>query len=101
MLLVEHDQSQVRRRREDRAAGPDDDFHVAAGNPLPMLVPLDIAHVAVQHGHAVEPGAKPAHGLRRETDFGHEQNRLPAEAHDFLNGLHVDFGFAAAGDAMD
>ena len=46
-------------------------------------------------------GPKAAHGLRREADFGHEQNRLPAEANDFLNRLDVDFGLAAAGDAVD
>ena len=66
-----------------------------------MLVPLDVAQMAVQHGHAVEPRAEPADRLRREADLRHQHDRLPAEAHDLLDRLDVDFGLAAAGDAVN
>ena len=101
VLLVEHDQPQMRRRSEDCTAGADDDLDFAAGDPSPVFVPFDVAQMAVQDGHAIEAGAKAADGLRREADFGHEQNCLAAEADDFLDRLNVDFGFAAAGDAVD
>ena len=57
--------------------------------------------MAVQHGHAVEPRAKPGHRLRREADLRHQHDRLPAEAHHFLDRLDVDFGLAAAGHAVN
>ena len=66
-----------------------------------MLVPLDVALMAVKHGDAIEPRAKAADGLRREADLRHEQNRLPAEAHDLLDRPDVNFRLAAARDAVD
>ena len=91
----------MRRGGEDGAARADDDLDVAPRDPPPMFVPFDVAQVAVQHGHAIEPGAKPADRLRREADLRHEQNCLPAKADNFFDRLDVDFGFAAAGDAVN
>jgi hypothetical protein len=42
-------------------------------------MPLGVAQVAVQHGHAVEARAESLAGLRREADLGHQHDRLPAE----------------------
>ena len=75
VLFVEHDQPQVRRGGEDRAAGADDHLHLAVGDLLPMPMPLGVAQMAVQHGHPVEPRAEPLDRLRREADF-----RAPARS---------------------
>jgi len=82
------------------ALGADDDLHVSLGNPLPLPVPLDVAQMAVQHGHRIKPRAEAADRLRREADFGHEHDRLPSVPDGFADGLNVDLGFAAAGDAV-
>ena len=101
VLLVQHDQPQIRRRGEDGAAGADDDRHRPLGDPLPMPMPLGVAQMAVQHGHRAEPLAKPLDRLRRQADFRHQHDRLPPEMDHLLNRLDVDLGFAAAGDAVD
>ena len=101
VLLVEHDQPKVRRGSKDGAPCPDHHFDLAPRDPPPMLVTLDVAHVAMEHGHAIEPRPKAGHRLRREADLRHKQNRLPAEAHDFFDRLDIDFGLAAAGHAVN
>ena len=101
VLFVEHDQPQVRRRREHGAARADDHLHLAARNPLPVPMPLGIAQMAVQHGHVAEPRAKPFPRLRRQADLRHQHDRLPAVADHFFDRLDVDFRLAAAGDAVN
>ncbi len=65
-----------------------------------MLVPLDVGLMAVQHRDLAEPRAKALFGLRGEADFRHQHDRLPPEVQHLLNGLDVDFGLAAARDAV-
>ena len=66
-----------------------------------MPVPIGVAEVAVQHRHAVESLPESLHGLRREADFRHQHDRLPARGHHALDRLDVNFGLAAAGYAVD
>jgi hypothetical protein len=101
VLLVDDDEAQVGRGGEHGAAGADDHRHVAAGDRLPVLMALDIGHVAVQHGDAVEARGESSHRLRGEADLRHEYDRLPAETGDAFDGLQVDLGFAAASDAVE
>ena len=101
MLFVQHDQPQVRRGGENRAPRADDHRHRAVGDPLPVPVPFGVAQMAVQHGHLAEPRAEPLDRLRREADFRHQHDRLPAEMDHLLNRLDVDLGLAAAGHAVD
>ena len=56
--------------------------------------------MAVQHRDLPEPRAEALFGLRGEADFRHQHNRLPPEVEHFLDGLDVDFGLAAARDAV-
>ena len=65
-----------------------------------MGVPLAVGEMAVQHGDAAKPAAKPANRLRRQADFRHQHDRLPAVTHGFRDGSDVDFRLAAAGDAV-
>ena len=100
VLLVDHDQAEMRRGSEDRAARADHDLHAAGGDLLPVPVPFGIAQVAVQDGDRFEPFAKAADRLRREADLGNEHDRLPSVTHHFADRLDVDLGLAAAGDAV-
>ena len=54
VLFVDHDQAQVGRRGENRAAGADDHLHLALGDLLPVPMPLGVGQMAVQHRHAAE-----------------------------------------------
>ena len=65
MLFVQNDETQLRRGRKDRAASTHNDLDFPAGDPPPVLVPLDVAEVAVKDGDTIEPGAKAADSLRR------------------------------------
>ncbi len=82
-------------------AGADDHRHCPLGDLLPLPVALGVAEVAVQHGHAAEPRAEAIDRLRRQADLGHQHDRLPPEVDYLLDGLDVDLGLAAAGDAVD
>ena len=56
----------------------------------------------MQHGHAPgKAGGEAAHRLRCEGDFGDEDDGLPPLGEGQVNGPHVDFRFAAAGDAVE
>ncbi len=100
MLLIQHDQAQLRHGREDCAAGPHHYRNLAPGDQLPLPVPLGIGQMAVQHGHPAEPQPEPLDGLRRQADLRHQHDRLPAVTHDLLDGLDVNLRLAAAGDAV-
>ncbi len=100
VLLVDHDQAQMGRRGEDRAARADHDLHAAGGNLLPVPVPLRVAQMAVQDGDGIEPSAEAADRLRRQADLGHQHDGLSAVTDDLADRLDIDFGFAAPRDAM-
>ena len=82
MLLVDHDDAEVRRRGENRASGADNDLHFACADALPVTVTVDVGQVAVKDRDLIEPGAETLDRLRREANFGHEDDRLAAELHD-------------------
>ena len=61
---------------------------------------FDGAHVAVQQGDLPKSLHESLARLRRQTDLGHQHDRLATIGDDFVDRLHVDFGLAATGDAM-
>ena len=102
MLLVEHDQTGVRNRCEDRRASSDDD----GASPLPDLAPLIEAlpagESAVQDGDPlVEPRSKAIHDLVRERDLGDEHDRSPTPLQRSRRRTQVDLGLAAPGDPVE
>ena len=56
--------------------------------------------MAMQHRDGIESATEPPDCLRREADFGHQHDRLPAVAHHFANRLNVNLGLPAAGHAV-
>ncbi len=100
VFFIDDDQSQMGCGCKDGTAGPHNHRHGSAGDLFPMPMPLDVAQVAVQYGHRAETFAEPGDGLRRQADFRHQDDRLPAVTDHFPDGVHIDFGFAAAGDTL-
>ncbi len=71
VLLVDNDQAEVPRRREHRAARPDDDLNLAPRNPPPMIASLGVMQVAVQHRDVAAAPLERANRLRRQADLRH------------------------------
>ena len=65
-----------------------------------MPASLGVGHVAVKHGDVAEAGPKTLLSLWREADLGDQHNRLAPVRDYFLNRANVNFGLAAAGDAV-
>ena len=85
---------------QDGAARPDHDLDPPGGDLLPVPVALRRAQVAVQHGDVRKAGAKPRNGLRGQADFRYQHDGLPAKMDHFLDRLHVQLGFPAAGHTV-
>ena len=55
----------------------------------------------MKHGDAFEAGLETHDGLRGECDFGDEDKGALAALDDGGDGLEIDLGFSAAGDAVE
>jgi hypothetical protein len=70
VLLVDHDQAEVGDRREDGAAGTDDQIDVAPPDALPLIVALAVAEAAVlDRDPRAERGAEDRRRRRRQRDL--------------------------------
>ena len=101
VLLVDHDQPQLRDRREDRRARPDADARLALAQAPPLLVALPGCHPRVQdRDRLAEAGAEASHDLRRQRDLRDHHDRPAALRERLLRRAQVDLGLARAGDAV-
>ncbi len=101
MLLVDHDEAEVRERREQRAASAHHHARRARADEVPLVVAFALAHARVHDGHHVaEAAAEACDGLRRQRDFGHEHARRAAGGQRGLDGLQVHLRLARAGHAV-
>ncbi len=100
VFLVQDDEPQVRKGREDGAARPEHHADAPLADALPHREALPSAEPAVEDAHLVAQ-ARPeaAGGLRREADLGHQHDDLLAGRQHLLDGPQIDLGLAAAGDS--
>ena len=99
--LVDHDQAEVRLRREDGGARADDDVERTGGDLRPLVVRLPEREPRVQHTDATrEALGEATHGLRRERNLGHQHDPTPPEADRVRERVEVDLGLAAARHAV-
>jgi len=107
VFFVDNDHAEVGQRREDGGAGADDDAGAALADFLPFVVAFAGGEVAVEDGDeglmgaAAEAGFEAFDGLGGEGDFGDENDGALAAGEGVGDGLEVNFGFAAAGDAVE
>ncbi len=103
VFFVDHDQLQVRQRRQQRKPRTEHDARLAQVRRQPVQHALALGQAAVQRGehHAREARPDIAFELRREVDLGdHDQDlRLWIARQHLGAGLQIDLGLAAAGDA--
>ena len=98
MFLVNDDKAQLRQRREHRQARSQ---HNARGPRLrgnPVIEPFAFGETAVQADHVRvrETAAHRGLQLRRQRNFRHQQQRLPAGLEHLVHHAQIDFGLAAA-----
>ena len=106
VFLIDHQQAQIRHRREHRHARSQHQPRLARMRGQPALEPLRGRESAV-HRHDALPAQmgkarfKPGLQLRREVDLGHHHQhlRLGVLRQDFGGGAQVHLGLAAAGGA--
>ena len=102
MLLVDADQPDARKRREDRGTRSDDHGRGSARDPLALVPSLSIGEARVEDGHAVaEAGAETSERLRRERDLGDEDDRALPALDRHAAGLEVDLRLPASGRAVE
>ena len=107
VLLVHDDQAERLDGRKDGRAGADDDAGAALADLVPFIVALAGGQMAVQHRDerlqraGAEPRLEALDGLRREGDFRHEHDGAFALLQRVGDGLEIDLGLAAAGDAVE
>jgi hypothetical protein len=92
VLFIEDHQTELRDWCKDGAARPYDNLNIATGDTPPLKMPLWSAHVGVEDRDTTESIFESASGLRCQTDFRHEDDRLTTETDRPLDRLHVDFG---------
>ena len=102
MLLVHHNQTQIGHRGKQGAAGTHQNVHLAVQHVVPNIEPLSGRQPRMHDGHpARKPSGKPAHGLGRQGDLGHQDNRLPPPVKARLEHLEIYLGLAAARHALE
>ena len=106
VFLVHDDEPERFDRREDGRARADDDAGAALADLVPFVVAFAGGQMAVQHGDerlqraGAEARLEPLDGLRRERDFRHEHDGALALFERVGDGLQINLGLAAAGDAV-
>src|SRR3546814_9754164 len=79
VLLVDHDQAELGEWHEDRRTRADDHGSRALACRQPRLFALAVVHRRMKTQHvAAEPRAQALRELRRQADFRHKHQCLPA-----------------------
>src|SRR5437899_5466260 len=90
VLLVDDDQTEPARRREDRAPSPDHDLHLSSRDTPPMAAALGIPQVTVQHRHVAAAAPETLNSLGGQADLRNEDNRFLALAYSLLDGAQIN-----------
>ena len=102
VFLVDDDEAQVAKRREQGASRTDHHARRARPDEIPLVVTLALAHARVHDGNRVaETAAEAGNRLRGKRDLGHQNARRAALGKHKLDGLQIDLGFPRTGNAVD
>ena len=101
VFLIHHDETDILKGGEDRRTGPDDDGGLAVQDAHPLVQALAGGQAAVQHGDLFpETGPEAPFHLGDEGDFRHQHEGCFLAGNGLGHQVEVDFGLAAAGDAL-
>ena len=101
MLLVDHDDPEIRKRRKQRRPRADHHIQVALGRPVKLILALPGAHFRMDDGDpAAEAVIEPHHGLVGQRDLRDQDDRLPSSPDRLRDQLDIDLRLAAAGHPL-
>ena len=105
VFFIDHDEAEIFERRENRAAGADDDAGAAGMELVPFVVPFAFGKMTVQDRNHVrlrgEATLESFDRLRGERDFRDEDDRGLAAREGGADRLQINFRLAAAGHAVE
>ncbi len=101
MLLIDHDQAEVFEGEEQGRPGANHQLGIARRRPDPDAAALRSRDLGVPlSGPRAEPRLNPFNERCSESDFGEEDEGLSPLPHTLRHRLHVNFGLARSGDAL-
>ena len=103
VFFIDNDSSQSRQRCEECRARTDDDIDFTSACRAPRFGAVAVGDVAVEDGDSFDSQTlfEAFGGLWRQRDFRNEHDGLLAGGEDAFEEAQIDFGLAAAGDAME
>ncbi len=102
LLFVDDDRAQLWQGSEERRAGTDHDWPVAARNRGPGRIAIDIPKLGMDHRHfARKPLLETAHDLSRQRNFRNEHNRAGFISQAPGRRSQIKLRFATPGHTMN
>ena len=102
MLLIDDDEAKRREGQKQRGARADDDLLLAARDALEQPVAPARADARMPFGgRDAEPLLETIAELRRQRNFGHQDENLFAATQRFGHGLEINLRLARSGDAFE
>ena len=102
VFLVDDDEAQVAKRREQGASRTDHHACRARPDEIPLVVTLALAHARMHDGNRVaETAAEAGNRLRGKRDLRHQNARRATLGKHELDGLQIDLGFSRTGNAVN
>ena len=101
MLLIDHDQSQVRKWREQCGPRSDHHIHFSCFHPLHLIIAFSLRHAGMKDRNPVSKSSiKPHDRLIGQRDLRNQHNSLFSLFQDPADHFHINFCLAASGDAI-
>ena len=103
MLFIDDDDAGAGQGRKDRRAGADDDLRLTTTDHSPGIEAFAVGEAGMEDGdggRCPEAGAKTGGQLRSQGDLRDENQGLFPQSQGIGDGMQVDLGLAAAGDAV-
>ena len=102
VLFIDHNESEIGVRQEQRRARADHHRHLVRRHRGPSACARARRQLRMPfRGPRAEAGGEAVERLRGERDLRHQDQCLPLVPDIFRDALEIDFGFARAGDAVE
>ncbi len=92
VLFVNNHQAQLRSRRKNGTASPDNHVNVPRRDLLPIPMSLRVRQLTMQHGDSRKPAAETLPRLWGQADFRDQHNRLFTAGDDLFYRLQINLG---------
>lgn len=94
MLLIDNNDAERGKRREQRGAGTDNNGGLPALCPQPDSQPFAVIHAGMENIHrCLKTGAETGDGLGGQADFRHQYQGLAAFSQHIFQHTEIHLGF--------